>query len=98
MATGSAEKFIEKSLVAYIELGGELVEAYEFQRRLSICQGCEHAGEVEPVKGVKMEGCKICSCPFKTKLRAKTYFSISKLKVVTAECPHPEGNRWEANH
>lgn len=55
------------------------------QQRMSVCRGCEHAGEVQ-VLGRKVDGCTLCGCPFETKLKTKTYIHPTKGRTVTT-CP-----------
>lgn len=87
-------KFIADAINAGVALGGEQVSEAVYQARLEVCRGCDKAGTVYPLPGLKMQGCTICGCPFATKPRWEKYFSAAKLRIITAECPHPDGNKW----
>lgn len=69
-----------------IQAGGKTVSKEIFQKRLEICQKCPHAGIVEPLPSLKIEGCKLCGCPFRTKLKTLTHFDINQKKIVHTEC------------
>lgn len=61
------KKWIAKRFAEIIKKGGTLVSEEQAEARLNECSTCPHAGVVEPVPGLEMEGCTICTCPFATK-------------------------------
>ena len=73
--------------------GGELVSSEQYRQRLEVCTKCPNAGDVTPLPGITVQGCTLCGCPFRTKLKTKTH--LKKLKRVITKCPHPDGNKWE---
>lgn len=93
--------FATRILSETIKHGGTLVSPEQAQARINVCKGdpesgtprCDFEGIVEPVPFLKMEGCTNCGCPFSTKPHMGTHFSISKLSIITTECPL---KRWEA--
>lgn len=92
--------FAARILSSTIKQGGTLVSPEQAIARIEVCKGnpetgakkCDFAGVVEPLPFLKMEGCTNCGCPFATKPHMETYFSISKLSIITTECPL---KRWE---
>lgn len=88
------DNFVEYTINKMVSLGGTMVTEKEYNQRLEACRSCDKAGTVEPLPTVKMEGCTLCKCPLGTKPRFDTYYSVSKLKVIKAECPHESGNKW----
>ena len=79
-----------------IRAGGQTTTDNHAQARIAVCEVCQHYGQVQPIPGLVMPGCLICGCPSLTKAHMKTYFSISKLGLRVSECPHPDGNKWQA--
>ena len=92
MAT-TLDDFIANCINTAVELGGTLVSEAEYERRVLICEGCEFHKNVS-VAGFEMKGCSICKCPTATKPRYEKYFSLKKLKIVKAVCPHKQGDKW----
>lgn len=74
---------------AWLVAGGSLVEDSVYENRLSICEACPRAGEVNITFGIisdTVPGCLECGCPFRTKLRANVYINIEGKKKKSA-CP-----------
>ena len=87
---------LEDNVISLVKQGGVKVKEEEFEKRLKICQGCDYKGKVKPIpkpggQRKEYDGCKICGCPFDTKLRFK-YHILNGVKLIT--CPHPEGAKW----
>ncbi len=89
-----SDKWVTESINRMVALGGERVSEAEYLERVEICKNCEFWGKVSPLPFIELDGCTLCGCPTETKPRFKNYFSVSKLKIVDAECPHPDGNKW----
>lgn len=95
--TSSAEDFITETINVGLRLGGEQVSHEQYKARLEVCHRCELAGTVRidlPFRKLELEGCTECGCPFATKPKWEKYFSFEKLRIIKAQCPHPEGNKW----
>lgn len=100
--TGSAstdsDNWIITTINMGLKLGGKMVPQEEYEWRLEQCRACPLVGEVEiklPLKTLRFEGCTSCGCPLATKPKWDTYYSLPKFKFVKAQCPHPEGDRWQ---
>jgi len=94
---GIVLKLVERTVQLYVEMGGELVSDLQYELRLKECLKCDKFKEIKPIKfsKEKINGCSVCGCPYSTKPKALSYFSVTDLKIVLAECPHPKGNKWE---
>lgn len=89
------KQFIARTLFETIKKGGKLVAEEHKEARLAICQGCTLLGQVEPLPGLVVEGCTACGCPSATKPFMLNYFSPTQGHMVTVECAHPDGSKWE---
>ena len=89
----TTEDFIKSTLEGVILSGGSLVSNDQYLDRISVCSGCPFKGEVTPLPLLTFNGCTKCGCPFSTKPKMKTYFSLKRLKMVKAECPE---QKWES--
>lgn len=77
MLMNKGEKYVAEKLNEFIAKSGDLVTPEEEAFRINKCKGCEYNGIVEPVPGIKVEGCTKCQCPFGSKRKMK---SIPRLK------------------
>lgn len=78
-----------------IRNGGELVSKETQTKRLKACEGCRFSGIVQPIPSIKTEGCTLCGCPHKTKLKTGKYFDINKKEMVTTVCSNIEKGNGE---
>lgn len=76
---------VKQKLFEIIRAGGKPITDEHFEARKAICHSCPHFSQCLPV--TEVPGCGICKCPLETKGKLWTYFSITKLKTVRAECP-----------
>ena len=72
MGMKSVKEFGFKKLFDFVKVGGKSVTPKQAEARKEICRKCPRFGIVQPVPGLKMEGCKICGCPSITKPHMKT--------------------------
>lgn len=93
---------IEAAVTQMVALGGTLADPAQARERLTACERCELSSPDYTVAGIVVPGgrgitkCVPCGCIASAKASVRTYFSTSKMRVVPAVCPHPEGSRWEA--
>lgn len=90
MAWKKLDLFVIDTLGKIIQAGGESVTDKVYQERLKICKGCPKAGIVQPVPTIKIEGCTLCGCPFRTKLKTATYFDTEEKRTVQTTCANIE--------
>lgn len=64
--------FVMDNITSFIHAEGELVPEDIAEKRKSVCRSCPFVGIVEPLPGLKVEGCTICGCPLATKAHMKT--------------------------
>ena len=95
MAFKKLDLFVIDTLGKIIQAGGKSVSDEIYQARLKICQGCPHAGIVQPVPSIKIEGCKLCGCPFRTKMKTVSYFDTEKKEIVKTVCTNIEKGNGE---
>lgn len=89
--------WFQDTLFELIRRGGTQTSEEHYEARLAACKQCPYIGLVEPLPGVKAEGCTLCTCPLETKARMLTYFSPSRLQVVDSRCTLVEKtgeDRW----
>lgn len=67
MATKSAKEYAFKLLFDFVKVGGKSATPEHAAARKKICDSCPLFGVVEPVPGLKMNGCTQCGCPSATK-------------------------------
>lgn len=81
-----SDKLIE-GIIAFNRSMGATFAPYEVvKQRKEICKGCDRSGKVF-LKFLRLDGCTECGCPFATKLKFKTHFSIKKGLLVQTKCP-----------
>lgn len=92
--------FISETILGIIKLDGKLVDLHHSSERITRCKTlengkpCRYAGTVTPLPLLKMDGCTVCGCPFATKPKTYSYFSMEEGKIILTTCPHPQGNMW----
>jgi hypothetical protein len=88
---------IREAFSGLIKKGGKRAPQRLGEARVKICRSCPHRGTVEPLPGLKMEGCAICGCPLSTKpfMLTRPGIENGKPAMIKITCPHPEGNKWE---
>lgn len=97
------DEYAEWAIRQYTRIWGEMAPEKLAKTRQEICKGCDMAGKVKiPLPRIRqgwpefttMDGCTKCGCPFATKTKVKRYFSLVRMRVVKADCPHPDGSKW----
>ena len=85
------KKEYDESIILQLirEKGGAKVSEENVDARVMACAGCEYLGRVRRIPTKSFAGCTVCRCP----LGNKAY--MDRLLHMKAECPHPEGSRWE---
>lgn len=91
--SGSFENMVLDFIGFTIRAGGHIAPDEQYRKRYETCKMCKYKGEVQPLPLIKTEGCTICKCPFRTKLKTVTH--IKNGQRVTTSCPHPDGNKWD---
>lgn len=88
------DSWVTGAINRMVAMGGEKVTEAEYNQRVEICKGCDKWGKVRPLPMLELDGCTLCGCPTATKPRFRKYFSVTRMKIVEAECPHENGNKW----
>ena len=67
MTTTSVKEWAFTKMFNFVRAGAKLVKKEQYQARIDICKKCPRFGIVEPIDGIKLEGCTECGCPAITK-------------------------------